>query len=144
MSAITLTLLLPGKSITVQSWTFDSETIIRIGRAADNDVVLYSAVVSRHHLELRRENSSWQAVNLGANGTYVEGDSIENLAVEDGVVLRLASSGPKIQVNFQPELNAIQKEVVRQNGIIDSQEAEVHGEHPHRPHPGDSRETIIS
>lgn len=70
MAAITLTLLLPGKSVAVQSWTFESEQTIRVGRAADNDVVLYSAVVSRHHLELRREEEAWVAINLGANGTY--------------------------------------------------------------------------
>lgn len=144
MSAITLTLLLPGKSIAVQSWTFDSEKIIRIGRAADNDVVLYSAVVSRHHLELRLEENGWTAVNLGANGTYVEGQTIETMPVEDGVVVCLASSGPKILINLQPELTAMQKEVVRQNGIFDDQEAKAHERHPHRPHPGDSRETIIN
>lgn len=144
MSAITLTLLLPGKSVPVQSWTFDSESKIRIGRAADNDVVLYSAVVSRHHLELRLENGVWVAVNLGANGTYVEGHAVENLTVEDGVLLRLASSGPKIKVNLQPELSVMEKEVVRQNKITDGQEAESHGDGGHRLHPGDSRETIIS
>jgi pSer/pThr/pTyr-binding forkhead associated (FHA) protein len=144
MSAITLTLLLPGKSVPVQSWTFDSESKIRIGRAADNDVVLYSAVVSRHHLELRLENGVWVAVNLGANGTYVEGHAVENLTVEDGVLLRLASSGPKIKVNLQPELSVMEKEIVRQNEITDGQEAESHGDAPHHLHPGDSRETIIS
>jgi len=141
MSAITLTLLLPGKSVAVQSWTFESEPNIRVGRAADNDVVLYSAVVSRHHLELRQEGEEWIAVNLGANGTYVEGKAVENFALEDGVVLRLASSGPKIQVNLQPELSPEQKELARQNGTIDNHD---HGHHPHRPNPADYRETIIS
>ncbi|UXE62355.1 MAG: hypothetical protein KA717_06040 [Woronichinia naegeliana WA131] len=39
---ITLTLLLPGKTVPVQSWTFETESVVRVGRAADSDVVLYS------------------------------------------------------------------------------------------------------
>ncbi|MGL5805231.1 MAG: FHA domain-containing protein, partial [Xenococcaceae cyanobacterium] len=70
-SVITLTLLHPIQSIPVQSWTFKSELAIRIGRSNNNEVVLYSAVVSRHHVEIRREGSQWQIINLGANGTYI-------------------------------------------------------------------------
>ncbi|NEO28251.1 MAG: FHA domain-containing protein, partial [Kamptonema sp. SIO4C4] len=43
---ITLTLLHPSKSTPVQSWMFDSESVVRLGRGHQNDVVLYSAVVS--------------------------------------------------------------------------------------------------
>ncbi|MEB3312289.1 MAG: FHA domain-containing protein [Snowella sp.] len=100
---ITLTLLLPGKAVPVQNWTFESETLVRIGRAADNNVVLYSAVVSRHHLEIRRVQSGWEAVNVGANGTYVNGQAITKVPVIDGMIVRLASSGPKIQINIEPE-----------------------------------------
>ena len=83
----------------MQNWTFLSEEVICIGRATDNQVVLFSAVVSRHHAELRwTEATGWQMVNLSANGTYVEGEPIKTIAVEDGMVIRLATSGPKIQL----------------------------------------------
>ncbi len=134
MSAITLTLLLPGKSTAVQSWTFDSEPTIRIGRAADNNVVLYSAVVSRHHLDLVLENGVWKAVNLGANGTYIEGNPIEDLPLKDGVVLCLASSGPKIQINLG-------------SGLISSkqgQEPDSEGDDSSHRHSGDSEDTVIN
>jgi pSer/pThr/pTyr-binding forkhead associated (FHA) protein len=97
---ITLTLLHPLQSIPVQSWSFDSESIIRIGRATDNDVVLYSAVVSRYHVELRLTNSGWEVVSLGANGTYVDGKLITQMPASDGTVMRLASSGPQVQIKI--------------------------------------------
>ncbi|MFH7027268.1 MAG: FHA domain-containing protein [Heteroscytonema crispum UTEX LB 1556] len=68
---ITLSLLRPLESIPAQSWTFEDEPVIRIGRAADNHVVLYSAVVSRRHVEVRQVDRGWEIVSFGANGTYV-------------------------------------------------------------------------
>ncbi|MBD1921433.1 FHA domain-containing protein [Microcoleus sp. FACHB-831] len=97
---ITLSLLHPIQSIPVQSWTFEPESVVRIGRSTDNDVILYSAVVSRHHVELRRNGSAWEVVSLGANGTYIDGKRINQVAVVDGLIIRLASSGPKIQIRM--------------------------------------------
>ncbi|MEC4991797.1 MAG: FHA domain-containing protein [Oscillatoria sp. PMC 1068.18] len=98
---ITLTLLHPLQAIPVQSWVFEPEPLIRIGRSTDNEVVLYSAVVSRHHVEIRRNDLEWELVNLGANGTYIDGKRIVRTTVVDGMVLRLASSGPKIQIRIE-------------------------------------------
>lgn len=95
---ITLTLLHPLKNTPVQSWSFEQDTVIRMGRATDNHVVLYSAVVSRRHVELRRSGSNWEVVSLGANGTYVDGERISRLPVVDGLTIRLARSGPTIQI----------------------------------------------
>lgn len=97
---ITLTLLHPIKSVPVQSWTFDPSSVIRIGRSTNNEVVLYSAVVSRSHAEIKKSGSEWEVVNLGANGTYVNGKRIDRMPVRDGIIIRLASSGPQIQINI--------------------------------------------
>lgn len=94
-SAIVLSLL---NSVPVQNWTFTPEDIIRIGRATDNQVVLFSAVVSRHHAELRWSLDGWQLVNISPNGTYVDGEAIKEMLVVDGMVICLATSGPKIKV----------------------------------------------
>jgi len=99
-SVITLTLLHPLQSVPVQHWTFEPLCPIRIGRSTDNEVVLYSAVVSRHHVEIRPNGSSWEVVNLGANGTYINGKKITKMVAEDGMIIRLASSGPKIQISL--------------------------------------------
>jgi pSer/pThr/pTyr-binding forkhead associated (FHA) protein len=102
MSAIVLNLL---NSIPVQSWTFSQEDVVRIGRATDNNAILYSAVVSRHHAELRwSEAEGWLLVNLSPNGTYIDGEAIKTVAVLDGTIIRLATSGPRIQIKtIQPQ-----------------------------------------
>lgn len=97
---ITLTLLHPVQGTAVQSWTFNQNQTVRIGRAVDNEVVLYSAVVSRYHVELRHENGCWFVHNLGVNGTFFEGQKIESQKLEDGQTIRLARSGPNIQVHL--------------------------------------------
>lgn len=97
---ITLILLHPLQPTPAQSWTFEDEPIIRIGRATDNHVVLYSAVVSRRHVELRRKDDGWEIINIGANGTYLDGERIAQVSVVDGVIIRLARSGPQIQIRL--------------------------------------------
>lgn len=97
---IILSLLHPIKQVPVQVWTFPSESVIRIGRATDNQVILYSAVVSRRHVELRRVGLMWEVINLGTNGTYLDGKRITQTTLVDGSVIRLARSGPNIQVRI--------------------------------------------
>jgi pSer/pThr/pTyr-binding forkhead associated (FHA) protein len=99
--AIVLTLLHPLQAVPVQSWTFDTNTPIRIGRSTNNDVVLYSAVVSRHHVEIAPRESGWELVNLGANGTYIDGKRVTKMSIVDGTLMRLASSGPQIQIRIE-------------------------------------------
>ena len=100
---ITLLLLHPLKRNPVQSWSFENETVVRIGRSTDNHVILYSAVVSRHHVELRQTDTSWEIVNLGTNGTYLDGKRITKVPVVDGAIIRLARSGPNIQIRLGTE-----------------------------------------
>ncbi|NJL01505.1 MAG: FHA domain-containing protein [Spirulinaceae cyanobacterium RM2_2_10] len=95
-----LTLLHPSQATPVQSWTFDSESAISIGRSSQNDVVLYSAVVSRRHAEIRSQSEGWELVNFGANGTYVNGQSVKQLWVKDGTILRFGESGPQIRIRI--------------------------------------------
>ena len=112
---ITLTLLHPHQPIPVKSWTFENESVIRVGRSAENHVVLYSAVVSRRHLELRRHGCKWNVVNLGTNGTYLDDRPIDQISAVDGLTIRLARSGPKLQIHFTeaPKPQAPAKEMLR-------------------------------
>lgn len=97
---ITLTLLHPTQSVPVQSWSFESESVIRIGRSNDNDVIIYSAVVSRHHVELWNNPTGWEIINFGANGTFVDEKPITQMPVLDGMTVRLGNSGPKIRIRI--------------------------------------------
>ncbi len=128
---ITLNLLHPLQSIPIQSWTFDQESVIRIGRATDNNVILYSAVVSRHHVELRRHGCNWEIVNLGANGTYVEGKRINEAPIRDGAMIRLARSGPQIQI------------LLGTSSVNDGQKTIPPKQSPAESKPDKSRDTLI-
>jgi pSer/pThr/pTyr-binding forkhead associated (FHA) protein len=51
--------------------------IVRLGRAADNDVVIASQRVSRYHAQLRWVESSWLAYDLDStNGTWVADERV--------------------------------------------------------------------
>ncbi|HEY9878940.1 MAG TPA: FHA domain-containing protein [Leptolyngbyaceae cyanobacterium] len=102
-NVITLSLLHPLNKTPVQHWTFEKEPVIRIGRSTDNDVILYSAVVSRHHVEIHRTDHGWEIKSLGTNGTYLDGKRITQVPVQNGIIIRLARSGPNIQINTTEE-----------------------------------------
>lgn len=58
---------------------------VRIGRAPDNDVVLESLVVSRHHAVVRREGDGHVLVDLGSgNGTFLNGADVRSARLKDG------------------------------------------------------------
>ncbi len=112
---ITLTLLHPLQSVAVQSWTFNDEPSVKIGRATNNEVVLYSAVVSRHHVEIRKSGvDQWEVINLGSNGTYIDGERVEQTKALDGMIFRLAKSGPKILIKIESDLNQDQSDSANQ------------------------------
>ncbi|MEO0769297.1 MAG: FHA domain-containing protein [Cyanobacteria bacterium J06649_4] len=124
-NVITLSLLHPIDKTPVQSWSFEEEPVVRIGRSVNNDVVLYSAVVSRHHVELRQTEEGWMIHNTGTNGTYLAGQRIDSKLVQDGLVIRLARSGPNIQINVTRQskgMSSIHALAAKQQ--VDKQQAE--------------------
>jgi pSer/pThr/pTyr-binding forkhead associated (FHA) protein len=96
----------------MQKWTFEDVPVIKIGRAADNHVVLHSSVVSRHHVEVRNVANHWEIISLGNNGTFIDGVSIDRVPIADGMIVSLAISGPQLQINLgETTHKAIQKVV---------------------------------
>jgi len=93
-----LTLLDPEQQIPLQQWSFESESIVRIGRSPENHVVLPNPLVSRQHLELQKVkngiSSQWYLVNSGTNGTFVNGMPIEQGWISDSALIQLARGGP--------------------------------------------------
>ncbi|MHC5596724.1 MAG: protein kinase domain-containing protein, partial [Nostoc sp.] len=103
---VSLTLLEPQKKTPLQQWCFENSSIIRIGRAADNHVVLTDSLVSRHHLELRQVASAsngdaWQLISQGTNGTFLNGILVIRSALPDNSLLQLAQGGPILQFQIQ-------------------------------------------
>ncbi|MDX1978592.1 MAG: FHA domain-containing protein [Pseudanabaenaceae cyanobacterium bins.68] len=110
---ITLHLLHPIDSNPVQTWQFEQSVQVSIGRSSINDVVLLSSVVSRHHVELQRQTMGWAVISKGANGTYLNGEAVDKIQVIDGMVIRLATTGPKMQIR----LDALELEPLSQAEI---------------------------
>ena len=54
------------------------QQIVRVGRAADNDIVLSFSMVSRYHLIIKRGIDGWYLQDLNsANGTFIAGEPIK-------------------------------------------------------------------
>ena len=61
-------------------------------------MILYSSVVSRYHVELHRHSGYWEIVNIGANGTYIDEVQIDKQRITNGIIIRLATTGPRLQI----------------------------------------------
>ncbi len=67
----------------------------RIGRGADNDVVVSDPHVSQQHAEVTFEEGKWWIRDLeSTNGTVVRGERIEKVVVEGALRVRLGHEGP--------------------------------------------------
>lgn len=110
LTVVTLTLIHPHSSTPLQQWNFENESIIRIGRSPDNHIVLSDALVSRHHLELRKigaeaaTNSTslqWQLISQGTNGTFVDGILVSQGLVSHDSLIQLARGGPVLKFQLR-------------------------------------------
>ena len=65
---------------------------VRVGRAADNDIVIGDLGASRHHAELRIVQGSCHIVDLGSHaGTFVNGRRVSAAPLSDGDTVGIAS-----------------------------------------------------
>ncbi|MEM9922275.1 MAG: FHA domain-containing serine/threonine-protein kinase [Cyanobacteria bacterium P01_D01_bin.50] len=111
---ITLTLLEAQKKKPLNNWRFEESSVIRVGRAADNDVVLDSNLVSRYHLELRNTNcgdnvDSWEVISHGTNGTFLNGVLVNQDRLPNDCLLQLARGGPILKFQLQQQQSSYAK-----------------------------------
>ncbi|MBW4469802.1 MAG: protein kinase [Stenomitos rutilans HA7619-LM2] len=123
---VILTLLHPQYRTPLKQWCFQSESLIRIGRAPGNHVILDDLLVSRHHLDLRQVDvsatgttvggtASWHLVNYSSNGTYVNGAVLSQGLITETSLLQLAHGGPLLKLQI---LAATGSAVLSQSAII--------------------------
>ncbi|MDY7014876.1 MAG: protein kinase [Cyanobacteriota bacterium] len=103
---ITIALLDPQTQNAIQKWTFTDSSIVRVGRASNNEIVLDRfGEVSRHHLELRKipttaRKLEWQLFARGTNGTFLNGKLVSHALVPDKALIQLARDGPLLHVKL--------------------------------------------
>jgi hypothetical protein len=73
--------------------------LISIGRASDNDVIIDDAQVSRHHCQLKLQHGAYSFADLGSrNGSWVNGEPVNEVALGPGDVIRIGSTEIEFQV----------------------------------------------
>jgi hypothetical protein len=73
--------------------TLPIERRVRIGRQADNDLVVSDPGISRHHCEVINERGTCTLHDLGStNGTYVNGSVVTEHALREGDRISLGST----------------------------------------------------
>ncbi|HVG21678.1 MAG TPA: HD domain-containing phosphohydrolase [Blastocatellia bacterium] len=72
-----------------RSWKIDRE-VFRIGRLDDNDIAFENPYISRYHVEIVSDGSSFQLRDLGStSGTFVNGERVKLRHLKDGDQIRL-------------------------------------------------------
>ena len=83
------------------------KTAFEIGRESSCQVVIQDATVSRRHARFEYRNSQWWVQDLGsANGTWLDGQAIDQASLSGSSIVALGHAGPEIQlrVKSQPVL----------------------------------------
>ncbi|MCP4140498.1 MAG: FHA domain-containing protein [Chloroflexi bacterium] len=85
--------------------------VTRIGRGEDNEFALPSSFnsISRQHLEIRREEGIYFAVDLGSsNGIFINGQKENKIQLKDNDEISIgAEQGQEIRIRFQAGTEAL-------------------------------------
>lgn len=74
-------------------------SLISIGRASDNDVIVDDPLVSRHHCQLKLQHGAYSLADLGSrNGSYVNGQPVSEIALGPGDLIRIGDTEIEFQV----------------------------------------------
>src|SRR5215472_7457366 len=83
-----------------RNYTFAPGATVRIGRSAENDIVVNDPTVSRRHAQLSWETAGWVWQNAGQSPTFLAGQPVAQFAVSQQVDVRLASpQGPVLYLS---------------------------------------------
>jgi pSer/pThr/pTyr-binding forkhead associated (FHA) protein len=85
----------------VQTWQFDGQGRITIGRSSECQVRVGDQHVSRLHAELCHTDGVWTVVSKGRNGLSFDGTRQERAVLADRGKFRLGPEGPMLSVRFE-------------------------------------------
>ena len=95
-STVQIHLLDSAQGHPLQTWQFDDQDRVTIGRAQENDIALSDQRVSRLHAELFYSEDGWKLVSRGRNGTQINGLLVAEYELCDETVFQLGPSGPSL------------------------------------------------
>ena len=76
--------------------------VTRVGRAPDNEAVIdgpETAMVSQYHCEIVREGEGFRVRDCNSrNGTWVDGERVEEAVLGPSAILRLGQHGPEFEI----------------------------------------------
>lgn len=81
----------------LQTWRFQNQEVITIGRNDGNDIVLTDPHVSRAHATVVFDNGVWKIVSIGRHGTLVNDRMVSDAKLTDQTTFRLGAEGPLLQ-----------------------------------------------
>jgi pSer/pThr/pTyr-binding forkhead associated (FHA) protein len=83
----------------MQTWNFKRQSIVRIGRMEDTDVVVTDPRVSRIHAELHYDEGAWQLSSLGRHGVLFDDQPMTEPVrfLAHGAVFQLGPGGPLLE-----------------------------------------------
>ena len=106
-----------------KSLSYDKSEV-RIGRLRENDLVLYSTGVSRHHCTIFQRGSRYQIEDAGSsNGTIVNGKRLEApTSLNDGDAIIVGPISFVFKLNTSGQVSAHHEALEHQNniGVIDA------------------------
>src|SRR5215208_834081 len=94
------------------------EGIFRIGRLDDNDLAFENPYISRYHVEITNDGSSFHLRDLGStSGTFVNGDRVRHRNLKDGDQIRLGR-GRGVEFVFHGDTNHSPKDSVTSETLL--------------------------
>ncbi|HEX5432413.1 MAG TPA: transglycosylase SLT domain-containing protein [Bryobacteraceae bacterium] len=96
-TALTAWVIRKSEGLPSTSYPIRGDTV-RIGRSAENDIVLSEEPsVSARHLEIRRVDGDYWLHDLDStNGTYLNGERVQEAALRPPASIQLGTSGPAL------------------------------------------------
>ncbi|MGP4113765.1 FHA domain-containing protein [Streptomyces sp. 4N509B] len=117
-----------------RTWTLDPTRSYNVGRDPHGDLVLNDARVSWRHATIRWGGQSWIVEDHGStNGTYAQGQRIQQLPLAPGAVVHLgnATDGPRL--TFSAGAHAAPSQAHQQGGHAPAPSAQPAQQPPQAP-----------
>ncbi|MEI7727926.1 MAG: FHA domain-containing protein [Verrucomicrobiota bacterium] len=101
-----------------RSLVLSPSSVTRIGRAADNDIVIQDSAVSSRHCSLEFRDGAWWIRDLNSRyGTRVNGQGVTETPIKPGDVIRIGDSKFRLEQAPAPKNRPQKVEVTNQPAI---------------------------